>query len=295
MGLKKNIKLFISNRFTEILYPLIPEKIKIKTISKILSSEFLNHEKPISYTLINNIIIKHFYKHYEPKNPSEYYRNIIKTHVWGGRTGMQWHIEEAEYDENLDKYGYWRKIQVLQIESFLMKNIQYKYIIEIGCGNGKYIDYISRKLGNKYQYIGIDLSYNQIEWNKERYKENTSLEFQQGDASSFKDLKQYTGALYLTFGTLSCFTKDELDSWLMSIQSDEGKNAVSIAEWLIEYDYEKEDESIPMSPSLYNHNYAVRVKKAEMEIIENEYISGNSEFVGYIRNILLAETNINHE
>src|SRR5690606_38634870 len=122
------------------------------------------------------------------------------------------------------------------------------------------------KLGSKYQYIGIDLSEDQIEWNKEYYKNNQKLRFYHGEAGNIKSIHSEPNTLFLTFVTLSCFTQVELDDWLFKTKPTSGKNAVSIAEWIIDYDYEKETESVPMSPTLYNHNYVVRLQKIGMQL-----------------------------
>jgi len=289
MGIQKKLKLFISNRFSSILYPFIAKKKSTAVIVHVLSSEFLNHKEKLSYSFVNTVILNHFYKNYDPNNPTEYYREIIKNHVWGGTTGMKWHAEEAEYDQNLDKYKKWRRIQIDQIEDFLKNNNYYQYIVEIGCGNGKYIDYLSRNLGSQYKYIGIDISKEQIEWNKTYYQRNPNLKFYHEDLGNKESIHKESNTLYLTFGTLSCFTQIELDVWLHKIKPISGKNAVSIAEWIIDYNYLEKVDSEPMSQTLYNHNYACRVQNAQMEMYKLEYVSAEDEFDKHTRTILIAE------
>jgi SAM-dependent methyltransferase len=289
MGIQKKIKLFISNRFSSILYPFIAKKTKTAVIVHILSSEFLNHKEQLPYSFVNTVILNHFNKNYNPNNPTEYYREIIKNYVWGGTTGMKWHVEEAEYDQNLDKYKKWRKIQIDQIKDFLKYNNHYQYIVEIGCGNGKYIDFLSRNLGAQYKYIGIDLSEEQIEWNKTFYQKNKNLTFYSEHVGNKESIHKESNTLYLTFGTLSCFTQKELDEWLHRIKPMSGKNAVSIAEWIIDYNYLDKVHSEPMSQTLYNHHYAFRVQNAQMVMYKLEYVLADDEYDKHTRTILIAE------
>jgi hypothetical protein len=157
--------------------------------------------------------------------------------------------------------------------------------VEIGCGNGKYLQNIQNILGKEYQYLGIDLSDSQIEWNK---KNIAGINFMSGAADEMSEEIFNDGNIFITFGTLSCFTENELEKLLSIIYKISGFQAISISEWNINYDPEIEVSSKSMSPTLYNHSYRSKIIQAGFIIDSIEYIESFDFSSGYIRTIITA-------
>jgi 2-polyprenyl-3-methyl-5-hydroxy-6-metoxy-1,4-benzoquinol methylase len=295
MRLIHNIKLAIANRFGYLIYPLISNKYKEKIYSNLLSIEFDTNDIIIKPTIINLIIINKFKSNYNPDLPNEYFRKLIKKYVWGGTLGKKWHEKESSDDPSLNKYMRWRKSQVEQIKSFLSQNNEYKYIVEVGCGNGLYIKYLSQELGTKYKYAGIDLSMEQIKINVNKYKDNSDISFYYGSADEIEVFNSISGVLYVTFGTLTCFTQKELSHWLNIINNSKKKKAISLSEWIVDYDVLKENESKSMSPTLYNHNYEFLLKEQGYNIIHKLYDNSREQYSNYTRTVIIGETSINDD
>jgi SAM-dependent methyltransferase len=251
--------------------------------SELLAQEFFPEKKTTASTVIERLLVYQFRKNYNPANPSPYFRKLIKNYVWGGETGKQWHLEEAGDDPNLVKYARWRDIQIRHCQSFLRDFPNIEHIVEIGCGNGKYLQLLKSTLGNQYSYWGLDLSESQILWNQNQYPD---IQFRSGDANTIDSFLLLENVLYLTFGTLSCFTESELNDWLNSIYHRKGFQAIGIAEWNADYDPENEKDSQAMSPTLYNHSYSHKVRNAGFVLHSLEYNDSNDVFPGYVRTIL---------
>lgn len=285
MNIQTRIELFLFNRIGHYLEKCINTAERKLYYSNLLSQEFF----PETITKADNwkqrLITYQFRKNYNPTKPSPFFRQIIKESVWGGKVGQNWHEEEGKDDPELDKYGRWRNIQLNQCHIFLSKHPEIKQIIEVGCGNGKYLQQIQNTFGNPYAYLGIDLSVEQINWNQTHYPD---IQFIAGAAEEMKTTEFKEGNIFITFGTLSCFTETELETWLNQIHALPGFQALCIAEWNESYDPELEMHSQPMSPTLYNHPYKRMVIKAGFEINALEYNDSSDIFPGYTRTILTA-------
>ncbi len=283
MKLLDKIEKSLFFRLGDLLEKTIPSTNKDLYYSELLAQEFFPGKITTASTATERLLVQQFRKKYNPANPSPYFRKLIKNYVWGGETGKQWHLEEAGDDPNLDKYGRWREIQIQHCKSLLKEFPNITHIVEIGCGNGKYLQLLKSSLGNQYSYWGLDLSESQIQWNQKQYPD---IQFHSGDANANDSFQSLENVLYLTFGTLSCFTEPELTEWLSSIYHKKGFQAIGIAEWNADYDPESEVDSKAMSPTLYNHPYSQKVKNTGFVLHSLEYNDSNDVFPGYVRTIL---------
>jgi SAM-dependent methyltransferase len=283
MNLLDKIEKSLFFRLGDVLEKAIPSKNKDLYYSELLAQEFFPGKITTASTATERLLVQQFRKKYNPANPSPYFRKLIKKYVWGGETGKQWHLEEAGDDPNLDKYARWREIQIRHCQSFLIDYPNIEHIVEIGCGNGKYLQSLKSTLGNQYSYWGLDLSESQIQWNQNQYPD---IQFRSGDANTMDSFLLLENVLYLTFGTLSCFTETELSEWLNSIYNRKGFQAICIAEWNADYDPENEKNSRAMSPTLYNHPYSQMIRNTGFVLHSLEYNDSNDVFAGYVRTIL---------
>lgn len=288
----KSIKMALINRLSGIVYSLVPSAQKEAFYGQLLAMEFFPDKSRSGNSFIEDCLLREFHKNYNAQDPSPYFRNIIRNKVWGGNTGQQWHLEEAQEDASLDKYGIWRNIQLAGLKDFLKSHPEYAQIVEIGCGNGLYLNRIAIELGDKYQFIGIDLSAEQIAWNKKKYP---ALRFERAAAGEIEFDSTKGGIVYITFGTLSCFTENELTIWLSQIKNSNGYQCVCISEWNADFDPEKNFVSQAMSPTLYNHAYRHLLTKAGFTIGKLEYTDASKIFPGYVRTLIIGTNQKGHE
>ncbi len=107
-----------------------------------------------------------------------------------------------------------------QLEPLLQK-AGVETICEIGVGDGQLLQALSQRWPGK-RCVGIDLSVDQIEKNKEKFAAEP-LEFYAGDAGEWIAEQADSGVLFVTgLGVLEYFTRDALDQLLASISSAPG-------------------------------------------------------------------------
>lgn len=104
-----------------------------------------------------------------------------------------------------------------QLEPLLQK-AEVETVCEIGVGDGQLLQLLSQRWPDK-RCVGIDLSTDQIEKNKENFA-GESLEFYAGDAGDWIAEQAGSGVLFVTgLGVLEYFTRDALDRLLANISA----------------------------------------------------------------------------
>lgn len=148
------------------------------------------------------------------------------------------------------------------------RNFNYDYIVEIGTGNGKVLNYLSLRYPEVKKLIGIDLSYDQIELNKTHFRDNKKLYFIAADAMKWINEYGNSNTLFISCnGVLEYFLEDQLLIFLKDI-----KKLNNIDFIAIEPNGEDHDFSINPKTQLYgnepsfSHNYPKLFKDAEFEL-----------------------------
>jgi len=304
--MNNKIQYFLINRCGKLLFYLIPQSRRDEFIGKLLAAEFFNIEPVEINNFIDRIIQGYFVRTYNSEFPNEYYREIIKKYVWGGKTGKIWHERESGNEGNLAKYAFWRKQMTEQASEALKIYPQIRNIIEIGCGDGAQLIKHINLWGSDKKYIGIDLSREQIIENRLQYEDRKELKFFYGDAGKVLKTNPVQDALYIFFGTLVCFTGEEMKNLFRVIWNQPGSQIICLSEWNKNFNPELELESRAMSPTLYNHAYSYVLQQCGFEIIQSihtlrstvenpddkQVLSENQN--NYIRTFVCAIKNINH-
>ncbi|HUH29222.1 class I SAM-dependent methyltransferase [Gelidibacter sp.] len=97
---------------------------------------------------------------------------------------------------------------------------EFHTIVEIGTGNGDVLNYLSTEFPEIKSFIGIDLSMDQIEINKDRFSDNKKLEFIDSDALDWvKEYGQGNTVFVTSRGVLEYFIESRLQELFYEINS----------------------------------------------------------------------------
>ena len=153
----------------------------------------------------------------------------------------------------------------------LEKNIGvFNTVMEIGVGDGRFINYIKEKkwIGiNKY--IGIDINNEQVEENKLNFN---NIEFVCEEIEEWVKRDTSNGGVFISAGTLSYFTSNELKELLGLIKSKYKFVSFGIIE-PISFDLNTEFESMPRGNLMYSHNYPFIFKSLGYDIISQSVLT----------------------
>lgn len=100
------------------------------------------------------------------------------------------------------------------------QSVDFNTLVEIGTGSGNVINYLSSELSTIDHFVGIDLSPDQIEINKEKYKKNEKLQFVTADALDWVKKNGHGKTIFVTCrGVLEYFLEPRLQELLNEISA----------------------------------------------------------------------------
>jgi len=205
-----------------------------------------------SYGLLNRIIRAGLIR-----NIKEHDRLALLHHsFWTGTAGIRFHKKAGKRFENWFLTGHVSIVDELErlIESNKRK---YKYLYEIGCGDGQVINYLSNRLKSIEHFVGIDINADVIALNNQ-YCMNENLEFTCGNATEWICKNGRPKAIFFTNGgVLEYFSKKQITDLLKKITIDLKPSVFAIIEPLAtNYNLETETDSrIFGNEFSFSHNY----------------------------------------
>jgi trans-aconitate methyltransferase len=141
-------------------------------------------------------------------------------------------------------------------------------VCEIGCGHGRVIHYLSRRLTGARQFIGIDLSAEQVRRNAQRFPAD-NLRWIAGDAARWITSNGAPGWVFLTHnGVLEYFCRDDLQRLFGAISRRMRPAVISLHEPLaLHHDLCRDLASRSFGQERsFSHNYLNLLSQAGFEI-----------------------------
>jgi SAM-dependent methyltransferase len=131
-------------------------------------------------------------------------------------------------------------------------------LVELGCGDGRVLDYLEKKLPQVSAFTGLDLSAAIIATCRERYQGNARLNFQTSDVNVWlSEQGEHPLVFFTNGGVLEYFTREQLKALFQKLAEMTPNAWVAITETsAVDHDLEHEPESFPYGRELaFSHNY----------------------------------------
>ncbi|WP_281337392.1 class I SAM-dependent methyltransferase [Flavobacterium eburneipallidum] len=142
-------------------------------------------------------------------------------------------------------------------KNFFKDESQFKTLVEIGVGNGDVLHYLSLNFPEIDNFIGIDLSSEQIKINQDKYKENSKLEFVSADVLEWIKKEGRQDMIFVTSnGVFEYFTEQQLREFIEYVHGLGRVLFVTIEPNAIGHDFELNPNSIIYGiERSFSHNY----------------------------------------
>lgn len=178
-------------------------------------------------------------------------RNFIGSRIWGSHAGKNWH---TEIEKIYISHGRFIEDRKNLIDSMLsLKADDYDRIIEIGTGNGWFLDILSKKINNNIEFIGMDLNPEIIEMAKTKYKDNVRLHFLCSDINKFVKAGIIKRSVIVSCFVLEYFSSQELVAFY-EILKNNAPCYLAIIE-RVSIKHKNKRESMPIGDFSYSHDY----------------------------------------
>lgn len=144
----------------------------------------------------------------------------------------------------------------------------YHTMVEIGTGSGSVLNYLCSRFDTIEQFIGIDLSQEQIQLNKEKFGDNKKIRFVASDGFDWIREHAQGNTIFLTSrGVLEYFTEHRLQAFLQAVNRLGKTMFIAIEPNGTDHDLETNPKSQPYGyERSFSHNYAQLFKNANFEL-----------------------------
>ncbi|WP_405399590.1 methyltransferase domain-containing protein [Maribacter sp. Asnod2-G09] len=152
-----------------------------------------------------------------------------------------------------------------------MEKHNFHTIVEIGCGNGKVLNYLSTKFPNVDRFVGIDLSQQQVSLNKDGYSGNEKLEFVASDGFEWANTHATENMIFVTSrGVLEYFTESKLQEFLYQLNALGKTTFIAIEPNGVHHNLETNKTSQPYGyERSFSHNYETLFNTAGFDLWHN--------------------------
>ena len=253
------MKSLIKNYIGKILVAIQPNK----------ASELLAKGMTIDMNLsIKNRLIRYTLLEKAKKNNDFYTLSKFHQNYWENR-GEEYF--SSKFNDNVLDNFFIPKCSFLL--DLLQQQLQqqpgkYNTLIEIGTGDGKVLEYLSKRFPHLDKFVGIDLSSSQIEANIKVFKENNKLEFVSSDG--FDWIKKYgqDNMIILTSrGVLEYFAESRLKTFFEHLNKFGKYIFIAIEPTGINHNFLINPNSeIYGSENSFSHNYRSLFEKSGFNI-----------------------------
>lgn len=215
-------------------------------------------------------------------------RRLNRERFWGGKAGVEWHENERRRlagGEQSPEFLRYRTPVVAELKK-LQAGGRYETVCEIGTGNGLFLVHLSRELPGVRRFVGIDLNPDQIARNREIYAESP-LEFASVEAEVWVAANLTAPTIFVTAGTLECFTEIELRELLERIARAGVPAVVAVCE-PVNIDLASTIVSVPRGNTMYSHNYPHLLQAAGFTIAATRLEPINPDIPNYQMVMMVA-------
>jgi hypothetical protein len=251
------------------LFRVPPKRLAGKLLVSILPNSYINKVKGKIWAdknFFEDLIISAIAGQYHSLENNKR-TQLNKKEFWGAIAGDSWHDErETFYSKSPEIAFAGRQWFIDKIKDELKMSTEIATLIEIGTGNGVFLDYLSRQLPEVKKFVGLDLNSNTITKAKGQFKNNQSLEFYDEDLFDYLLSSGSKGFILVVCDTLSYFPMEDLEAFFKSIRNpDFGKVVVATYEY-VDMDINSEFDSIPKGNIGLSHNHPYLAKKVGLYV-----------------------------
>jgi len=206
---------------------------------------------------------------------------------WAGAQGGNFARDHTSRFEAWFKREHYDIVQ--QIEDVIRtSNGKLHHFVEIGCGDGQVIHFLSKRLTNVQHFLGIDINREVIESNIRKYP-GSKVQFTCANFQDWIRKNGQSGAIFFSNGgVLEYFSRSQITAILNKIATDLRPSAFALIEPLaMDFDLNSEMESRPHGLEWsFSHNYRDVFKKAGFRIVyQSEMITGGYRWIIMVNTI----------
>lgn len=186
----------------------------LKTIKAADIKELLTNLPALIYLYLiiktNTASINYLSSKYYYDLPEDKRKQFLIGHYWANTPGAAWHQALEEVYSKRREFVRIRYPLIKCITNFRQQKLD--GVIEIGSGNGWFLNLLSHKIKSSLPLIGLDINRQTVNRARQRYKTNPKLDFICGDLNTYIKNRSVSlvNKLIITCNVLEYFSTAEL-------------------------------------------------------------------------------------
>lgn len=211
---------------------------------------------------IANKLIRHYVGQRAERDPSQLEQ--LHKAFWGGRSAAGWYSETAD---RLQKLVIPALADIVQLVRPYLQQQRIKRVIELGTGNGEWLNYLSQQWEWMEEHIGVDLAQQQIASNQLRFPQ---LRFESADLTDWLAERSAPQSIFVTHcGVLEYLAPKSLRAVADKMVERASDSLLLLVEPLADnYPLVGSEPSRVHGPEMsYSHNYPYLLQCAGMQLL----------------------------
>ena len=189
---------------------------------------------------------------------------------WSSPFSQEFFTRFADRFEKLFLKHHLEIVSVLSDEIDHCNEAKTPHLVELGCGDGKVLNFLSENLKQLSQFTGLDLSKEEIANCVDRFPENKKLTFLAEDIFPWFEQQEHgPHILFTNGGVLEYFTREQVISLFNLVKNRSSNSWIALTETIATDHYlESEPESFPYGREMaFSHNYPALLEECGFSII----------------------------
>lgn len=211
---------------------------------------------------LTNRLIRHYVGQRAKRDPNQLEQ--LHKAFWAGRSAEAWYSETAN---RLEKLVIPALADVVQLVRPYLRQQQVRRVVELGTGNGEWLNYLSQQWDFVTKYVGIDLAQQQIAINRLRYPH---LRFEATDLTDWLADRSQPHSMFVTHcGVLEYLSPNSLRKAIGQLARRATSSLILLVEPLADnYPLVGSEPSGVHGPEMsYSHNYPYLLQSAGMQLL----------------------------
>ena len=164
-----------------------------------------------------------------------------------------------------------------ELKKLLASRDEFRELVEVGCGDGKVLDYLSVYLPMLEGFTGLDINPGIIAENRKTVAENPKLNFVSGDLTQWMADNARPGLVVLSYGgVLEYLTGEELKALFATLRAQASPVILAMVEPLTaDFDLKTETESRPGGVEFsfsHPHRHLLESEGWRIEYVEEKWV-----------------------
>lgn len=177
------------------------------------------------------------------------------------------------YDEYADRFEtmfFGPHARIIDWLQSLSQEVGITHVIEVGCGDGRALSAMSKRIPEIARWTGVDINAAIIARNHETYAEQSSLEFVVADAAEWLQSHIGPGTLLMTYGgVMEYIAPETLSNWFTVVAKNNGAGVLLTEPVDHSHDLSDNPNSYLWGyESSYSHNHRALLEDAGFSILQ---------------------------